>query len=179
MKLSEDQLNSVAAWFAGGASLDEIQKRLVAEFGVHLTYFDLRLIVAELPQPEEPTGETPVGPESRQDGGSPEDGAPVPASDAEPATTPSESEPATPEETAPDGGAASTLSVTVDALMIPGTMASGDVTFSDGVKGKWYLDQMGRLGLGGDLPQGYRPSPADAALFQARLMEALRAKGLY
>ena len=62
--------------------------------------------------------------------------------------------------------------------MIPGTMASGDVTFSDGVKGKWYLDQMGRLGLGGDLPPGYRPSPEDAALFQARLMETLRAKGL-
>ena len=68
--------------------------------------------------------------------------------------------------------------VTVDALMIPGTMASGDVEFSDGVKGKWYLDQMGRLGLGGDLPPGYRPSPEDAALFQARLMETLRAKGL-
>ena len=68
--------------------------------------------------------------------------------------------------------------VTVDAVMIPGTMASGDVTFSDEVRGKWYLDQMGRLGLGGDLPQGYRPSPADAQLFQARLMEALRAKGL-
>ena len=53
MKLSEDQLKSVAAWFAGGASLDEIQKRLVAEYGVHVTYFDLRMIVAELPQPEE------------------------------------------------------------------------------------------------------------------------------
>jgi len=52
------------------------------------------------------------------------------------------------------------------------------VTFSDGVKGKWYLDQMGRLGLGGDLPQGYRPSPEDAALFQSRLMEVLRSKGL-
>jgi hypothetical protein len=53
MKLSEDQLESVAAWFAGGASLDEIQKRLVAEYGVHVTYFDLRMIVAEFPQPEE------------------------------------------------------------------------------------------------------------------------------
>ena len=53
MKLSEDQLKSVAAWFAGGASLDEIQKRLVAEYGVHVTYFDLRMTVADLPQPEE------------------------------------------------------------------------------------------------------------------------------
>ena len=62
MKLSEDQLKSIAAWFAGGASLDEIQKRLVAEYGVHLTYFDLRMIVAELPQPEENTGATSCAP---------------------------------------------------------------------------------------------------------------------
>ena len=46
MSLNEEQLKSVAAWFAGGASLDEIQKRLVAEFGVHLTYFDLRMKMA-------------------------------------------------------------------------------------------------------------------------------------
>ena len=178
MKLTEDQLKSVAAWFAGGASLDEIQKRLVAEYGVHVTYFDLRMIVAELPQPEEgeeATGETPVDPESRQDGGSPESGAlddrTLPGEDATGET------PVIPEEPSGEPGAAN-VTVECDAIMIPGTMASGDVVFSDGQKGKWYLDQMGRLGLGGDLPQGYRPSPADAALFQARLMEALRAKGL-
>ena len=157
MKLTDEQLKSVAAWFAAGASLDEIQKRLVAEYGVHITYFDLRMIVAELPQPEDPeVPEDPEDPEVPEDPESPEN-------------------PENPE--TPENGVAN-VTVTVDALMIPGTMASGDVTFSDGVKGKWYLDQMGRLGLGGDLPQGYRPSPADAALFQARLMEALRAKGL-
>ncbi len=177
MKLSEDQLKSVAAWFAGGASLDEIQKRLVSEFGVHVTYFDLRMIVADLPQPEEEgedAGETPATP---NDGDATPNDADATPNDGEPAT-PNDAEPTTPEEAPPDGEAASSLTVTVDALMIPGTMASGDVVFSDGVKGKWYLDQMGRLGMGGDLPQGYRPSPADAALFQARLMEALRAKGL-
>ena len=160
MKLSEDQLKSIAAWFAGGASLDEIQKRLVAEYGVHLTYFDLRMIVAELPQPEENTGATSCAP--------PEEG------EAEGASFNST------EEQGADAQERDSLGVTVecDAIMIPGTMASGDVTFSDGVKGKWYLDQMGRLGLGGDLPPGYRPSPEDAALFQARLMETLRAKGL-
>ena len=148
MKLSEDQLKSVAAWFADGASLDEIQKRLVAEYGVHVTYFDLRMIVAELPQPEEgeeATGETPDAQEGDADA----------------------------QERVPPG-----VTVECDAIMIPGTMASGDVVFSDGQRGKWYLDQMGRLGLGGDLPQGYRPSPEDAALFQARLMEVLRSKGL-
>ena len=171
MKLSEDQLKSVAAWFAGGASLDEIQKRLVAEYGVHVTYFDLRMIVAELPQPEEgeeATGETPVDPGNGQD-------ARCPSGDATGET------PVVPEEAEADAQERVPPEVTVecDAIMIPGTMASGDVTFSDGVKGKWYLDQMGRLGLGGDLPQGYRPSPEDAALFQARLMEVLRSKGLY
>ena len=160
MKLTEEQLKSVAAWFAGGASLDEIQKRLVAEYGVHITYFDLRMVVADLPQPEEADAASESS-ESSDSSSSSE------ASDSSSSSESSEGE-----------SQAANVAVTVDALMIPGTMASGDVTFSDGVKGKWYLDQMGRLGLGGDLPQGYRPSPADGAMFQARLMEALRAKGL-
>ena len=164
MKLSEDQLKSVAAWFAGGASLDEIQKRLVAEYGVHVTYFDLRMIVAELPQPEEGDAQERVPPE--------ENG---PGEDAQERVPPEGEAPdADAQERVPPG-----VTVECDAIMIPGTMASGDVVFSDGQKGKWYLDQMGRLGLGGDLPQGYRPSPEDAALFQARLMEVLRSKGLY
>ncbi len=160
MKLTEDQLNSVAAWFAGGASLDEIQKRLVAEYGVHRTYFDLRMIVADLPQPEEGAdAQERVPPEGD-------------ATDAQQRVPPEEDATDAQERVSPG------VTVECDAIMIPGTMASGDVTFSDGQKGKWYLDQMGRLGLGGDLPPGYRPSPEDAALFQARLMETLRAKGL-
>ena len=172
MKLSEDQLKSVAAWFAGGASLDEIQKRLVAECGVHVTYFDLRMIVADLPQPEEPDA-TRDASESNESSDFSDSSEPSEPSDS--STSSDSSNPSDPGEGEPQ---AANVVVTVDALMIPGTMASGDVEFSDGVKGKWYLDQMGRLGLGGDLPPGYRPSPEDAALFQARLMETLRAKGL-
>ena len=160
MKLTEEQLKSVAAWFAGGASLDEIQKRLVAEYGVHVTYFDLRMIVADLPQPEEDAGATSCAPPEGDE------------TDAQ-ERVPPEGEGADAQERDPLG-----VTVECDAIMIPGTMASGDVVFSDGQKGKWYLDQMGRLGLGGDLPQGYRPSPEDAALFQSRLMEVLHAKGL-
>lgn len=51
--LTEEQKADVAKWFAAGASLDEIQKRMKAEFGVHMTYLDLRLMVADLPQPVE------------------------------------------------------------------------------------------------------------------------------
>ena len=166
MKLNEEQLKAVAAWFAGGASLDEIQKRLTSEFGVHVTYFDLRMIVADLPQPEPEEAEAASeSSEASNSSGSSESSN---SSDSSASSDSSEGEPQV-----------ANVSVTVDAIMIPGTMASGDVVFSDGVKGKWYLDQMGRLGLGGDLPQGYRPAPEDAALFQARLMEALRSKGLY
>ena len=173
MKLSEDQLKAVSAWFAGGASLDGIQKRLVAEYGVHVTYFDLRMIVAELPQPEEDAQQR-VPPEEDGPGEDAQERVPPEEGDAGGARCrATEEQEADAQERVPPG-----VMVECDAIMIPGTMASGDVVFSDGQKGKWYLDQMGRLGLGGDLPQGYRPSPEDAALFQARLMEVLRSKGL-
>ncbi len=188
MELNDEQKAEVAAWFAAGASLDEIQKRVKADFGIHMTYLDVRLLVAELPQPAEkaeeegagmaemaktpktprtdPTGndqDFADGPDSRQ-GEDGEEEAPLPE-DGENADGTEEQ-------------AVSTPTVTIDAIMIPGTIASGDVTFSDGQKGKWFLDQMGRLGLGGDLPQGYRPSPTDAALFQQQLMGLLQSKGL-
>ncbi|MBR1586869.1 MAG: hypothetical protein IJ658_00955 [Kiritimatiellae bacterium] len=257
MELTETQKESVAAWFAAGASLDEIQKRIKAEFGVHMTYLDVRLAVAELPQPEEavaepdggarqrsrgtrdPTGADgqefgrdarPARPRSRGTDPTGADGQefgrdahtrsrgtrdPTGADgqefgrDARPARPQSrgtdpgyadgqefadeadnrqendggdwqegEAEPLAEAGASPEGQAAPAPAVTIDALMIPGTIASGDVTFTDGQKGKWYLDQMGRLGLGGDLPPGYRPSPTDAALFQQQLMQLLQSRGL-
>ena len=180
MEITDQQKAAVAAWFAAGASLDEIQKRITAEFGIHLTYLDVRLLVAELPQPEEvktagegedKTDKTPKTPRTEPLG--------MGSGTEEPLGTDDGNE--EPPDEAQDSNEAQTVSapmVTIDALMLPGTIASGDVTFSDGQTGKWYLDQMGRLGLGGDLPQGYRPSPTDAALFQQQLMGLLQAKGL-
>ncbi len=190
--LNEEQKAEVAKWFAAGASLDEIQKRMKAEFGVHMTYLDLRLMVADLPQPVEapPAEDVPPAAPARNDsdGADPtRDGSarnvPAPprrvASDSNaPDSETSDNGPAPGSVPAPDGvPPAADLTVEVDALTIPGTFASGAVTFSDGTKAKWYLDQQGRLGLA-DAPQGYRPSPGDAALFQARLVEALRRRGL-
>ena len=235
--LTEEQKADVAKWFAAGASLDEIQKRMKTEFGVHMTYLDLRLMVADLPQPVEtepaapddpahddptrdgPAREVPAPPRRvASSSGTAHDGpahngpaheVPAPprrvaSSSGTPSSgtsssgtsssgTPdssgtSSSGPASDDGTsaapkrydldAPDGTPpASDLTVEVDALTIPGTFASGAVTFSDGTKAKWYLDQLGRLGLD-DVPPGYRPSPGDAALFQSRLVEALRARGL-
>ena len=198
--LTEEQKADVAKWFAAGASLDEIQKRMKTEFGVHMTYLDLRLMVADLPQPVETEPAAPDGPAHEglaHDGparevpapprrgtsysGTPDSGTPDssgtsssgPASDDGTSAAPKRYDLDAPDGTPP----ASDLTVEVDALTIPGTFASGAVTFSDGTKAKWYLDQLGRLGLD-DVPPGYRPSPGDAALFQSRLVEARRARGL-
>ncbi len=174
MELTEEQKAAVAQWFADGMSLDEIQKRIRSEFDIHMTYLDLRLLVAELPQPKEEAGEADKADGTDEtgetDGTNGTDG--TEEKDGADGEMPQEG----------DGGeesqGVSAPTVTIDALMLPGTIASGDVTFSDGQKGKWFLDQMGRLGLGGDLPQGYRPSPTDAALFQQQLMQLLQSKGL-
>jgi hypothetical protein len=201
MELTDTQKESVAAWFAGGASLDEIQKRLKSEFGIHMTYLDVRLMVAELPQPEEKvadragdageageavgeakTPRTPKTPRTElQDKGREfADGPDSRKGNGEDLADEYEGEEIPEDGEATDSTEAQTVSaptVTIDALMLPGTLASGDVTFSDGKAGKWYLDQMGRLGIG-NLPEGYRPSPTDAALFQQQLMGLLQSKGL-
>jgi hypothetical protein len=71
---------------------------------------------------------------------------------------------------------ASTLTLEVDRIMRPGTVVSGAVTFSDGISGKWALDQQGRLML--DTPQkGYQPSPADVQTFQRELQAQLQRQG--
>ncbi len=169
MKLSEEQLNKVATWFAGGASVAEIQKKVAREFGVSLTYLDARLLVAELPQPAEPEESVEsealsVESEADSSHGEARSGVADGMNDVPPDAPSAE-------------GVTGDVTVDVDAIMIPGTMASGNVTFSDGTSGKWYLDRTGRLGLG-DIPEGYRPSQTDAAMFQQKLVEALRAKGL-
>ena len=185
MEITDQQKAAVATWFAAGASLDEIQKRIKAELGIHLTYLEVRLLVAELPQPEEAgteaggreagTTET-AGKEPLGTGQEFSEGPKSHVGEGEGEALP-EGEESPEGEECPEGQAVPAPTVTIDALMLPGTIASGDVTFSDGKAGKWYLDQMGRLGIG-NLPEGYRPSPTDAALFQQQLMGLLQAKGL-
>jgi len=152
MNLNEAQRQQVAAWVADGLKLSEIQSRL-AELNVGLTYMEVRLLVDDLkltpkdPEPLKPA--TPIV---------------APAADAK---APEAPEPAAPAPTAPPG-AAGNVSVTVAKLARPGTLVSGNVTFSDGITAEWYLDQTGRLGV---VPkqQGYKPSAADVQQFQMAL----------
>ena len=69
------------------------------------------------------------------------------------------------------------VDVTMDSLTLPGALVSGKVTFSDGEKAIWMLDQTGRPGLDPDTP-GYRPTPEDISEFQKQLRSLIEKSGL-
>ncbi len=156
-QLTSEQHAAVQRWAGEGATLNDLQQRLKAEFGVSLTYLEARLLMLDLnvkiqdkPR-EQPKAEEP---------------APEPAEETPPDAEEPGAEPAAP------GG----LRLEVDQLAIPGAIISGKVTFSDGQAAGWYLDQMGRLGLRGTEP-GYKPPQQDVPLFQQELDRVLAQAG--
>lgn len=147
-KLSPEQLDMVRQWAAQGVDLNGIQKNLVAECDVHMTYMDVRFLLLD------------YGIEIAK----PAEAAPAPPKE-EPAAAPAPEE--TPGMPAPAGGKPE---VTLDELQIPGTLLSGKAVFPSGVKGAWQIDQMGRFGwseLSG------KPSPAELQAFQFELTQLL------
>ena len=160
MNLDEAQRKKVAEWIAQGLKLSEIQSRLQSELELKLTYMEVRLLVDDLkltPKDVEPVKplHSPLA-------------APAAAGAKPGAATPK------PEASASKPGG---VSVSMDQLARPGALVSGKVTFSDGNKAEWYLDQAGRLGL---VPQqtGYRPPAADMQQFQMALETELSKMGL-
>lgn len=151
MKFTDKQKSAVVEWLGQGRSLSDIQQALKVDYDLTITYMELRFMVDDL---EIPLNEDPV-----------ED--PVDASeDASEAVL--EPEPVLD----PSG-----VQIDVDALVLPGALVSGSVTFSDGESLKWQLAATGQLGLiPGDNPD-YRPSPEDVQSFQEQLEEVLRSKG--
>jgi hypothetical protein len=162
MNLDETQRQRVTAWILQGAKLSEIQTKLAEEFGLRLTYMDVRLLVDDLKltpkDPEPPKGVAQIG-------AAPTAGASPPHAGKK--TVPAPAAPPSP---------AGKVSVTVDELVRAGAIVSGKVTFSDGQPADWYLDQMGRLGVA-PKQQGYKPSATDVQQFQAALQNELARMG--
>jgi hypothetical protein len=159
--LNDEQKLKVSAWIADGVKLSDIQSRLGEEYGLRLTYMEVRLLVDDLkltPKDpvEPPKPEAPPAPELSAPEGEP---SPI-------AETMAELQPA--------GGGKVTL--VADTIARPGTVVSGSVTFSDGKKAAWYLDQTGRLGVVPE-EQGYRPPSADVQEFQLLLDQRLAKMG--
>lgn len=125
-KINTEQLEMVRLWASQGIDLNGIQKNLVAECGVHLTYMEVRFLLLdhgiEIARPQE---------------------APKPAS----APQPQAEQPAAPAPAAdPMTGAAPVKpTMSLDDIQIPGTILSGKCEFPSGTKVAWQIDQMGQL----------------------------------
>lgn len=164
MTLTDAQKAEVTRWIARGAKIAEIQTRLASELNVRLTYMEVRFLVDDLKL-------TPVDPEPVK---VPEPPAPASSTGTpSPAPAPLPSSQTVPNPAPAAGGS---VSVSVDQIARPGAIVSGKVTFSDGQKAAWTLDQMGRLGLAAD-QKGYRPTPADVEQFQLALQNELSRAG--
>ncbi len=171
MNLNDSQKAQVAGWIEAGLKLADIQKKLVDDLKLHLTYMEVRFLVDDLklvpkdppPPPEPKEIPTPAPKESTS--------APAAGKALTPQPT---AQPAQPDATAP--AAPSKLALTVDKVTRPGAMVSGNVTFSDGMTALWYLDQYGRMGV---VPkqQGYKPSATDVEQFQLALESELAKLG--
>lgn len=162
MSLTDEQKTIVARWIEEGLKPSDVQSRLETEFGLRVTYMDVRFLIDDLKlMPKDPT--PPAPPEQPK----PDDAPAAPAPDAPPGAAP----------LADAGGAQPGVQVKVDGITRPGAVVSGRVTFSDGQVGEWYLDQAGRLGMVPPSP-GYRPPENDVAEFQIVLEQELAKLGL-
>jgi hypothetical protein len=189
MSLTPDQKTTVATWVAAGDNLSAVQKKLLEHFKITLTYRDVRFLVDDLeltlkdPAPKADVSDVskstpaprpaaaPAAPEPTDL--PPDDGSEFPEGDE--ADLPPEDAADLPPA---DPAAPSTVTVVVDKVtLIPGAIAGGSVTFSDGVTGKWIIDQQYRPGFTEISQPGYRPSPADAQAFMKELGRAMQSRG--
>lgn len=179
MSLTPEQKKAVSDWVASGDNLSNVQKKLLEQFKVSMTYRDVRFLVDDLdlalkdaapkidasdvtkvapPRPAPPAGQP-----AEEAGADALEGDEAAGLDEFPADAP---------------GGASTVSVVLDKVtLIPGALASGTVTFSDGVTGKWIVDHQGRPGFTQISQPGYRPNAADSQAFVQELSMALQKRG--
>lgn len=195
MSLTPEQKKDVASWVAAGDNLSAVQKKLSEQFQISMTYRDVRFLVDDLnldlkdaapkvdasdvtktPPPKTPAAAP--APEkkgffdkakeklglAKEDPGTADDSAGGEVNDDELEELPA--------------GAGGNVKVEVDKVtLLPGALASGSVTFSDGVTAKWVVDQYGRPGFTEVSKPGYRPSPADGQAFMQELSMQLQKRG--
>lgn len=168
MNLDENQKQQVLKWLDAGRKLAEVQKKLEQEFGLRLTYMEVKFILSDLnAKPKDPEPEKPAAPPAAE---------PAPVAAPEAGLDEDFPEGDFPEEAElpPAGGGG--VKVAVDQIARPGAMISGKVTFANGKSCEWMLDQMGRLGVVPGV-DGFKPGAADLREFQIALQTQLQRLG--
>lgn len=153
MSLSDEQKSTLAKQLADGASIADIQRVIVDEFKIPMTYMEVRFLMDDL----DLDLAAPPAPE------------PAEESEAETEEQPAANADAIPAEAELVGGG---VKVEMDRVKRPGAALSGSVVFSDGVSAKWFVDPYGRLGLDSD-QEGYQPSAEDIEEFQLELQKQM------
>jgi hypothetical protein len=191
MTLTPEQKAAVASWVAAGDNLSAVQIKLFEQFKISLTYRDVRFLVDDLdlalkdPAPKvdatdiskaPPAKPTPAEKSAEKKGffDKAKEKLGLAKDDASAADTEVDADLA---DDLPVAGG-SKVTVEVDKVtLLPGALAGGTVTFSDGVTGKWIVDQYGRPGFTEVSKPGYRPTAADAQAFMQELSHALQQRG--
>ena len=142
----------MAAKIAEGVNLSDVQKLVNQEFGLKLTYMDVRILASELDN-NDPKAQELAKEKAR----------------AEAEKKRQEEEGIEPEVEATPGDGRTV--VEVSKLVRPGTALSGTVKFASGSTADWYVDSYGRLGI--ENLQGDKPTESDIMAFQDELKKAL------
>ena len=145
-KFTQEQIAQMREWTKEIHSVSDFQSKLNTTFDMHLTYLETRFLMDDLDL--QLASETEAQKE-----------------------VPTSSE--TKDEPVPENIGGS-VQVSVDPVTRPGMVFNGSVTFSDGQKASWGLDQLGRISLKPE-QTGYRPSQEDVASFQEGLQQQLSA----
>ena len=152
-----------------GMSLSDVQKLLESQYGLRMTYLDLRLLAADLQvnwekQDKPKVAEKPA-PVAPAPAAVPEESADEPlGNDENLVDDEAEEEDQMEDESAVSGE----TQVELDESPIPGTVASGTVKFASGASGKWAVMRGGRLGFEPDEGSA-EPTEDDFAQFQVEL----------
>ena len=171
----------IARQLNAGVSLSDVQTRLAQEYGIKMTYFDLRMLAMGLsvdwekqdkPKPAATPAPVVAAPQeaaadddmAAADDFSADD---MENAEAEPTNDDDEEEPD--DAAAADGG----TKIVLDETPHPGAALSGTAIFASGASGKWALSRNGRLGFEPD--EGSKePDENDWQLFQAELQKTLQ-----
>ena len=183
-----------------GMSLSQVQDQLMQQFGLHMTYMELRMLTAELQVDWEKQDakaeatrasilpkEAKAKAAAQQAAAAPRAATPMPEEDALPREeeyppypeeedTTAAAQEATPGASATNAPASDALrgatTVEISKVVRPGASLSGTVKFGSGASGEWYVDAYGRLGFNPDEGSS-NPDQQDIQEFQVELQKAL------
>lgn len=170
----------IAAQLNAGVSLSDVQTKLAQEYGVKMTYFELRMLAMGLsvdwekqdkPKAPATVAATPQEAVAAAETAADDDAFDAEAKDAETETTADEEE-----EPEDDEAADGETKIVLDETPHPGAALSGTAVFASGASGKWALSRNGRLGFEPDEGSA-EPDENDWQLFQAELQKTLQGIG--